>query len=43
MYFHPQGQIELKHDLQHSNGLVVNENVSIDFMIHIISNIIAKT
>ena len=43
MYFHPQGQIELKHDLQNSNCLVVKENVNIDFMIHIISHIIAKT
>ena len=40
MYFHPQGQIELKCDLQNPKCLVVN--VGIDFMIDIISNIIVK-
>ena len=43
MYFHPQGQIELKRDLQNSNCLAVNENGTIDFMIRIISNKIVKT
>ena len=43
MYFHPQGRIDLKDDLQNSNCLVLDENVTIDFMIRIISNIIVET
>ena len=39
----PQGQIELKHGLENSNLLVINENDTIDFMIRIISNIIVET